>query len=116
MRITRVSPPELARLLPGPYASSIVTAWPDRARRYAIHAPKHPAPTTMTGSMVDILHRPARRAVRREAALMRGPGGVRFSSGRPTRSLTERQYRVELHHDHHATIASSKSAASSSGP
>src|SRR3954470_22578576 len=46
MRMIRVSPPELARVFPGPNASRRVTSQPACTRRYAVHAPKHPAPTT----------------------------------------------------------------------
>src|SRR6266540_2483836 len=48
MRMIRDSPPELERLLPGPYASRSVTRRPARASQWAVHAPKHPAPTTTT--------------------------------------------------------------------
>src|SRR5437588_5523739 len=44
----RVSPPELARELPGPQASSRVTRAPSRRRARAVNAPKAPAPTTAT--------------------------------------------------------------------
>src|SRR5687768_10557196 len=48
MRITLVSPPELARLFPGPNASTSVTACPPLASWCAAHAPRLPAPTTTT--------------------------------------------------------------------
>src|SRR3954467_15170072 len=48
MRMIRVSPPELARAFPGPNASRRVTSQPACTRRYAVHAPKQPAPTTAT--------------------------------------------------------------------
>src|SRR5579863_8035629 len=47
-RITRVSPPELARELPGPQASSRVTRAPRRQSQSANQPPKAPAPTTAT--------------------------------------------------------------------
>src|SRR5262249_43794876 len=47
-RMTRVSPPELARELPGPHASTRVTFAPRRRRCRAVHPPNAPAPTTMT--------------------------------------------------------------------
>src|SRR5262245_6843317 len=46
--MTRVSPPELARLLPGPQASSRVTRAPWRRRYNAVQPPNAPAPTTTT--------------------------------------------------------------------
>src|ERR1700730_4807276 len=45
-RITRVSPPELERELPGPQASSRVTRAPRASRASAVQPPKAPAPTT----------------------------------------------------------------------
>src|SRR5579864_8890906 len=47
-RMTRVSPPELARELPGPHASTSVTRAPRRQSQSASHPPKAPAPTTAT--------------------------------------------------------------------
>src|SRR5262245_55978394 len=44
----RVSPPELARALPGPQASTSVTCPPIRRRWRAVQPPKAPAPTTTT--------------------------------------------------------------------
>src|SRR5438034_3593558 len=44
--MTRVSPPELARELPGPQASSRVTRAPWRRKNSAVQPPKAPAPTT----------------------------------------------------------------------
>src|SRR5579864_3763785 len=44
----RVSPPELARELPGPHASSKVTLAPFRSRWIAVQPPNAPAPTTAT--------------------------------------------------------------------
>src|SRR4029434_11351777 len=47
-RMTRVSPPELARGVPGPQASSSVTFAPRRRRNSAVQPPNAPAPTTTT--------------------------------------------------------------------
>src|ERR1700720_871962 len=47
-RMTRVSPPELERELPGPHASSNVTRAPRRQSQSASQPPKAPAPTTAT--------------------------------------------------------------------
>src|SRR6185369_12654028 len=44
----RLSPPELARELPGPQASTSVTCAPIRKRWRAVQPPKAPAPTTTT--------------------------------------------------------------------
>src|SRR5712691_622325 len=46
--MTRVSPPELARALPGPQASTSVTRAPPplRRRNSAVQPPNAPAPTT----------------------------------------------------------------------
>src|SRR5213596_3145129 len=44
----RVSPPELARELPGPQASISVTRAPRRSRCSAVQPPNAPAPTTAT--------------------------------------------------------------------
>src|SRR5262245_23757838 len=49
----RVSPPELARELPGPQASSMVTRAPRRRRWSAVQPPKAPAPTTATWGWDD---------------------------------------------------------------
>src|ERR1700730_9414333 len=46
--MTRVSPPELARELPGPQASRSVTRAPRRTSSSAENPPKAPAPTTAT--------------------------------------------------------------------
>src|SRR6188474_83898 len=48
--MTRVSPPELARVFPGPHASTRVTCAPARCRYNAVHPPNAPAPTTATRS------------------------------------------------------------------
>src|SRR5258708_5136 len=48
-RITRVSPPELAREFPGPQASSSVTLAPFRRSWSADQPPNAPAPTTIAG-------------------------------------------------------------------
>src|SRR6185503_5324368 len=47
-RMTRVSPPLLARELPGPQASTRVTRAPRRTRDRAVKPPNTPAPTTAT--------------------------------------------------------------------
>src|SRR5437868_3229274 len=47
-RMTRVSPPELERVFPGPQASSSVTSAPDCSNCNAVHPPNAPAPTTTT--------------------------------------------------------------------
>src|SRR6186997_1440987 len=52
--MSRVWPPELARLVAGPWASTSVTSRPDRARWYAVHAPKQPAPTTTMRRMRNL--------------------------------------------------------------
>src|SRR5438132_13488244 len=44
--MTRVSPPELDRELPGPHESMSVTCAPRRRRCSAVHPPNAPAPTT----------------------------------------------------------------------
>src|SRR5437868_10439208 len=48
-RMTRVSPPELAREFPGPQASMRVTRAPRRTSHSAVHPPKAPAPITAMG-------------------------------------------------------------------
>ena len=45
---------KLARLVAGPCASTSVTSRPDRARWYAVHAPKQPAPTTTMRRMRNL--------------------------------------------------------------
>src|SRR5260370_42465468 len=47
-RMTRVSPPELAREFPGPHASSKVTLAPFRRKYKAVQPPNAPAPATAT--------------------------------------------------------------------
>src|SRR3954466_15149587 len=46
--MTRDSPPELARALAGPYASTMRTRRPARCKCQAVQAPKTPAPITAT--------------------------------------------------------------------
>src|SRR4051812_9801446 len=46
--MTRVSPPELARALPGPQASISVTRDPRRCSSSAVQPPNAPAPITAT--------------------------------------------------------------------
>src|SRR5687767_9947335 len=59
-RMTRVSPPELERALPGPQASKSVTCAPRRRRWRAVQPPKAPAPTTaMRGGVAAINARAA---------------------------------------------------------
>src|SRR5919201_1376492 len=50
-RMMRDSPPELARLLPGPYASSSRTRSPRFRKCQAVQAPNTPAPTTATSKL-----------------------------------------------------------------
>src|SRR5277367_4391934 len=47
----RVSPPELDRLLPGPYISESITRRPVRRKWSAVQAPNTPAPTTTTSKL-----------------------------------------------------------------
>src|SRR5258707_11798783 len=51
-RMTRVSPPLLARGLPGPQASTSVTRAPRRRSSSAVQPPNAPAPTTATAGPV----------------------------------------------------------------
>jgi hypothetical protein len=51
MRMTRVSPPELALELPGPYSSMRATRNPRLSRCLAVHAPKTPDPTMATSKV-----------------------------------------------------------------
>ena len=51
--MTRDSPPELERELPGPQASISVTFAPDRNRLNAVQPPKAPAPITATCGLLD---------------------------------------------------------------
>src|SRR6266545_6317747 len=63
--MTRVSPPELARELPGPQASRSVTraplAW--RRRNSAVQPPNAPAPTTTTCACLALGIKPPRATV-----------------------------------------------------
>src|SRR6266850_7910302 len=59
--MTRVSPPELARELPGPQASSSVTRAPPRNRWSAVQPPNAPAPTTTTWRCLLIGIQPFRK-------------------------------------------------------
>src|SRR6202158_2452444 len=68
-RITRVSPPELERELPGPQASTSVTRAPRRHSQSASQPPKAPAPTTATCGA--------------PAAGAGGPGGSRLAAPGP---------------------------------
>src|SRR4029453_6759315 len=52
MRITRDSPPELARALAGPYWSTSSTLRPAARSCHAVQAPKTPAPTTITSQLL----------------------------------------------------------------
>src|SRR5215212_9114428 len=51
--MTRVSPPELERRLPGPHESTSVTSAPRESRFSAVQPPKAPAPTTTIRGLVD---------------------------------------------------------------
>src|SRR6185503_2321406 len=51
----RDSPLELARLLAGPYASIRITRRPARCRKYAVQAPKTPAPIMATEYLVSFV-------------------------------------------------------------
>src|SRR5271155_4148205 len=51
MRMIRDSPPELARLFAGPYASRSRTRRPERWRKLAVHEPKTPAPITIASKL-----------------------------------------------------------------
>src|SRR5438270_8179704 len=50
-RMTRVSPPELERVFPGPHESRRVTSAPIVARWNAVQPPNAPAPMTATRSL-----------------------------------------------------------------
>src|SRR2546422_881671 len=56
----RVSPPELARELPGPQASISMTRAPRRTRCNAVQPPNAPAPTTAPRGRAVRFIRPAR--------------------------------------------------------
>src|SRR6266699_2325997 len=60
--MTRVSPPELARELPGPQASTSVTRAPWRRRNSAVQPPNAPAPTTTTCGCLGFGTQPPRAA------------------------------------------------------
>src|ERR1051325_8271636 len=92
----RVSPPELARLLPGPHASMSVTSAPPRRRCSAVHPPNAPAPTTAT------------RIARRGTGLLRPPeeaqinrfaDHVTLDRGEHFGARVERIHRVGRHVD-----------------
>src|SRR3954467_9664295 len=63
--MTRVSPPELARALPGPHASINVTREPRRCSSSAVQPPNAPAPmtATRTGTPCDTPSTPAAEAI-----------------------------------------------------
>src|SRR5512132_96203 len=97
--MTRVSPPELARELPGPHASTRTTRAPRRASESAEKAPKAPAPTTITrfperlfraeaGAGLRAVPPPGARAPRKAA-----PERPRNTSRRDTRVETRRSAR-----------------------
>src|ERR1700687_883027 len=68
-RMTRVSPPELAREFPGPQASTSVTLAPPRRSISAVQPPKAPAPTTTTaGAAAPAAGGPAGGAPRNPAS------------------------------------------------
>src|SRR5262245_58478369 len=71
----RVSPPELARELPGPQASSRVTRAPRRRRYRAVQPPKAPAPTTATwgAGLTRFLRRQNTSCLRAASKLPRHP-------------------------------------------
>src|SRR3954463_111648 len=94
--MTRVSPPELDRLLPGPHASMSVTMAPRRRSASAVHPPNAPAPTTTTFTAYGRKSCPDDIRNRRSHFWRRGDGigGVRTLCGRRTRSLTRRERRI----------------------
>src|SRR5579864_7841813 len=81
----RVSPPELARELPGPHASSKVTLAPFRSRWIAVQPPNAPAPTTATWGfrLVDANEVDIERAAtfNRDLRFMRRGRGARRAAG-----------------------------------
>src|SRR6187551_810255 len=88
--MTRVSPPELARELPGPHASTSVTRAPPRRRYSAVQPPNAPAPTTTTeGLGLDRGGGDGRCCARARAAAAAGSAArsvrrlIRFRGGPP---------------------------------
>src|SRR5262245_17346169 len=80
--MTRVSPPDEARELPGPQVSTRVTRAPRRSRNSADHPPNAPAPTTTTRGRALRRSLPDREAagfadVRRFLVLIADPGVYR---------------------------------------
>jgi len=78
----RDSPLELARLLAGPYASIRITRTPARCRKYAVQAPKTPAPIMATEYLVSFVCMVATETIMRvvcriQQYLMRQAGASR---------------------------------------
>src|SRR6516162_7856197 len=104
MRMIRDSPPELARELAAPYESMRKTLKPDLRRKYAVQAPKTPAPTTATSYDLGWLticpegaasKNPPRSGGQRSAAKPAKPSVVREGRQRiwrvcPSRRLSRR--------------------------
>src|SRR6266511_247909 len=90
--MTRVSPPELARALPGPQASSSVTRVPRRSRYNAVHPPNAPAPTTTTCGFWSMETKPfskgnaAAQVPRNDRRLIAVPRGRRAPPHAPRRA------------------------------
>src|SRR2546430_13405976 len=68
--MTRVSPPELARELPGPHASTRVTRARRRSTWSAVQPPNAPAPTTTTCRCLLIGIQPFRKGDAPSAVLV----------------------------------------------
>src|SRR5688572_12168845 len=87
-RMTRVSPPELARELPGPQASTSVTRAPPLRSDSAENAPNTPAPTTTTRG-------PGRDGERTRVAARLGPAAARSDAAESPRRRARRDTGTE---------------------
>src|SRR3954462_4611364 len=88
-RMTRVSPPELERELPGPQASTSVTFAPACRRCSAVQPPKAPAPMTVMRGLEE----EAKKVLR----LIRGSlRGIRQASSHRAGLLTFRSRQIAI--------------------
>src|SRR6266566_470841 len=92
-RMTRVSPPELERVLPAPQASTSVTCAPRCSRCSAVQPPKAPAPTTTTRGLEVLKSDCASRRLTKGAAATH------------PRNVRRERVRSEIHSRAHAERA-----------
>src|SRR5687767_12203794 len=105
VRVMRDSPPDEARALAGPDASSRSTRCPWRRRCQAVQAPKTPAPTTIVSQPAGLTAGAAAAGATRTADAATAPATPRISSRRRTLLHPAREPVVDLAVEDAAVLA-----------